>query len=218
MSKLVSNFEKEYRVLGEHIQTFDCFNPRRLRIRLDDGRSLEYDDKTKDITWIDKWRSAGGGIRMFDRYEWQCLFYDRLKELMDNLGISDMELSELSNISYTAIRKYLYKESTPCLYEVYKLSHALGCHPSYLIDETEQYISSGDRFLLNEKEYTDRFSENLDGIIGGLYLIPTEIARWSGVNVSQIRSYRIGDRLPNGYTVVRLAHGIACSVSDLVDL
>lgn len=217
MNTTIEKFKQEFCILGEHVAEYEPISPDIILIYLDDGRSLEYDNSANCIKWISKWRNTVG-IYTIKQYEWQRVFTERIRERVSALQLSNAELARRACISEFSAGNYLYRCTTPGLYEVYKLAHALYCRPSYLIDEHEEYRPVINTRMRTEDEYTSAFSRNLESLIRGLYLLPTELTRLTGVQTIQLNNYCAGKGLPNAYSTAKLAYGIGCPVSVLTNI
>ena len=66
--------------------------------------------------------------------EWMELFAENLKSLMDDRGITQHELAEISGCSDSTISRYLKKRQIPNAPTITRLAYALDCDVAELID------------------------------------------------------------------------------------
>lgn len=105
---------------------------REVYAELDDGRRVLYDDSDNSIR-----RLPVNSRTMTER---ECLveFGLRLRKIMNNKGISQIELSEKTGISKPVLSLYMNGNRNPGFYNVDKIAKALGCSVDefrYVVEE-----------------------------------------------------------------------------------
>lgn len=65
------------------------------------------------------------------------IFCERLKELREGSGLSQLRLSELAEISFRAYRYYEYGEREPTVSVLIKLADIFNCSLDYLVGRSE---------------------------------------------------------------------------------
>lgn len=63
---------------------------------------------------------------------------NRLREAMKAKGLSQQELSNLSDVSKSSISHYINGKNVPDNFQAYKLSKVLDCDPTWLMGIDEQ--------------------------------------------------------------------------------
>lgn len=63
-----------------------------------------------------------------------------IKSALDEYGISQTELSELTGISKSTISKYVYGDIIPTLKNLINIAYALECDLTELVDADEKII------------------------------------------------------------------------------
>lgn len=71
---------------------------------------------------------------------------------------------------------------------------------------------------ITEKEWRDEFSRKLIRRMKSNGMTQADLAELTGLTQPQINNYVRGYSTPKGYTVLRLARALRCSVSELVDV
>ena len=123
---IYQNFKTYYPFLGSAVVSWSPDGPNSIIAELSDGSILEYNDRLRSFRTV----------REFDGTEesWKREFSSKLIKMMADKGCDQTCLSEISNISQQSISNYLHKKAIPNCYTVFKLSQALGCTVSELID------------------------------------------------------------------------------------
>ena len=123
---IYQNFKTYYPFLDSAVVSWSPNGPNSIIAELSDGSILEYNDRLR----------AFRTVLEFDGTEesWKREFSSKLIKMMADKGCDQAYLSEISNISQQSISNYLHKKAIPNCYTVFKLSQALGCTVSELID------------------------------------------------------------------------------------
>lgn len=66
--------------------------------------------------------------------EWAKIFSDKLKDLLDEWGMNQKELSEETGISESTISRCLRGECIPNIKTIVNICYALDCNPEDLMD------------------------------------------------------------------------------------
>lgn len=98
---------------------------------------------------------------------------DRLREAMNEKGLTQQELSNLSGVTKSSISHYVNGKNVPDNFQAFKLSKVLGCSPTWLMGIDEQnYIVVENTDLqkkiaqLDEKQLV-KVEKYVDKMIGG---------------------------------------------------
>ena len=123
---IYQNFKTYYPFLGSAVVSWSPDGPNSIIAELSDGSILEYNDRLRSFRTV----------REFDGTEqsWKREFSSKLSKMMADKGSDQTYLSEISNISQQSISNYLHTKAIPNCYTVFKLSQALGCTVSELIE------------------------------------------------------------------------------------
>ena len=123
---IYQNFKTYYPFLDSAVVSWSPNGPNSIVAELSDGSILEYNDRLR----------AFRTVLEFDGTEesWKREFASKLTKLMSDKGCDQTYLSEISNISQQSISNYIHKKAIPNCYTVFRLSKALGCNVSDLID------------------------------------------------------------------------------------
>lgn len=123
---IYQNFKTYYPFLGSAVVSWSPDGPNSIIAELSDGSILEYNDRLRSFRTV----------REFDGTEesWKREFSSKLIKMMADKGCDQTYLSEISNISQQSISNYINKKAIPNCYTVFKISQALGCTVSELID------------------------------------------------------------------------------------
>ena len=124
--EIYRNFKTYYPFLDSEVVSWSPNGPNSIVAKLSDGSVIEYNDVFR----------AFRTIREFDGTEesWKREFASKLMKIMADKGCDQTYLSEISGVSQVSISKYLNKKAIPNCYTVFKLSQALGCNISELMD------------------------------------------------------------------------------------
>ena len=123
---IYQNFKTYYPFLDSAVVSWSPNGPNSIIAELSDGSTLEYNDRLR----------AFRTVLEFDGTEksWKREFSSKLIKMMADKGCDQTYLSEISNTSQQSISNYIHKKAIPNCYTVFKLSKALGCNVSDLID------------------------------------------------------------------------------------
>ena len=124
--EIYMNFKAYYPFLDEEVSSWSPNGLNSIIAELLDGTIIEYNDALRSFRTV----------RKFDGTEdsWKREFASKLIKMMANKGCDQTYLSEISGVSQVSISKYLNKKAIPNCYTVFKLSKALGCNVSDLMD------------------------------------------------------------------------------------
>lgn len=78
--------------------------------------------------------SIWGGEDFMSEMEWLGVFSGNLRDLMNETGMTQEELSEKTGIDRSTISRYLNKKRMPTVRAIVNLTYALNCNISDLID------------------------------------------------------------------------------------
>lgn len=92
-----------------------------LTIKLNNGDMVLYDDIDKSI------RNLPRNTNSLTEPECRAEFARRLRKIMYMRGVSQKELSEITNISATMLSKYMNGSASPSFYVVDRIAKALNC-------------------------------------------------------------------------------------------
>ena len=124
--EIYTNFKTYYPFLDEEVSSWSPNGLNSIIAELFDGTIIEYNDALRSFRTV----------RKFDETEesWKREFASKLIKMMANKGCDQTYLSEISGVSQVSISNYLNKKAIPNCYTVFKLSKALGCNVSDLMD------------------------------------------------------------------------------------
>ena len=124
--EIYMNFKTYYPFLDSEVRSWSPNGINSIIAELLDGTVIEYNDALRSFRTV----------RKFDGTEesWKREFASKLIKMMANKGCDQTYLSEISGVSQVSISNYLNKKAIPNCYTVFKLSKALGCTVSELID------------------------------------------------------------------------------------
>ena len=124
-SKIIEGYKLWYPTL--YARTTECWPSGRQTIlaSLDDGSRIEYNDF--DNTIRDVTKIYGGEPERVDESVWRKEFGHKLRRAINNRGISQEDLSEMSGISRQMLSRYVRGTSTPSAYILTRLSEILNC-------------------------------------------------------------------------------------------
>ena len=113
--------DASHTVKWENLET-DCY-----RATLEDGSYLYYNSADRSARWLDAEEA------MFDTEEkWKREFARRLNWVMEKRGVDQIQLSEKTGISQSAISCYTRGTRIPSAYSCLVISNALDCSLDYL--------------------------------------------------------------------------------------
>lgn len=124
--EIYMNFKTYYPFLDAEVSSWSPNGLNSIIAELSDGTVIEYNDALRSFRTV----------RKFDGTEesWKTEFASKLIKMMANKGCDQTYLSEISGVSQVNISRYINKKTIPNCYTVLKLSKALGCDISELID------------------------------------------------------------------------------------
>ena len=124
--EIYTNFKTYYPFLDEEVSSWSPNGLNSIIAELFDGTIIEYNDALRSFRTV----------RKFDETEesWKREFASKLIKMMADKGCDQTYLSEISGVSQVSISNYLNKKAIPNCYTVFKLSKALGCNVSDLMD------------------------------------------------------------------------------------
>ena len=103
-----------------------------VRITMRDGVQYDFYSVTKSIRRVDD-RPVYNRCDASEE-EWRKVFADRLQEYMVLKGFSQNTLAEYTGLGKGSIYNYVNGKATPSGYALHKLTQALGCYASDLVD------------------------------------------------------------------------------------
>ena len=136
-SYTLHNFELSHPYIYEHTKEITQIEnqPSRLRLLMNDGRVMIYDDITHTVYTE---RELRGESEKTDRPltddEWQAEFAYRLNDQLRARLMNQKDLSEKTGISAVTINKYCRGEGMPGIHNLAKIARALKCDANHLID------------------------------------------------------------------------------------
>ena len=124
--EIYMNFKTYYPFLDVEVSSWSPNGINSIIAELSDGTVIEYNDALRSFRTV----------RKFDGTEesWKREFASKLIKMMANKGCDQSYLSEISGVSQGNISRYINKKAIPNCYTVLKLSQALGCSISELMD------------------------------------------------------------------------------------
>lgn len=102
------------------------------------------------------------------------------------------------------------KDSAYCVYDYITNKIDQLIYP----DEKEPYIEE-DSFYESKQDYANYFSKNLRGWMHVRNMTSRELAKLSGISEVSISRYLNGKRIPDGYTIGKIANILKCKADDL---
>ena len=124
--EIYTNFKTYYPFLDSEVRSWSPNGINSIIAELLDGTVIEYNDALRSFRTV----------RKFDGTEesWKREFSSKLIKMMANKGCDQTYLSEISGVSQVSISNYLNKKAIPNCYTVFKLSKALGCSVTDLME------------------------------------------------------------------------------------
>ena len=108
------------------------YDNERLCVELIDGRLIIYDYLDKTVEPLETNSST-------DELVWRKRFGKRLRKRMNEKGIGQEELSEITGISKVTISSYVNGKSLPNLYNADRIAEAISCPLDKLLDFPKRY-------------------------------------------------------------------------------
>lgn len=118
---IFENMQSYYPFLSERMVSYKKVGPYELIIKTNDGETILYDDVNHSI------RRLPRDSNNMTEQEVSVEFRQRLRRLMTQQGVSQLELSELTGIPQSTISNYLTGKFLPGFYNMDKIAKALKC-------------------------------------------------------------------------------------------
>lgn len=118
---IFENMQSYYPFLSERIASYKKVGPYELIVKTNDGETILYDDVNHSI------RRLPRDSNNMTEQEVSVEFRQRLRRLMTQQGVSQLELSELTGIPQSTISNYLTGKFLPGFYNMDKIAKALKC-------------------------------------------------------------------------------------------
>lgn len=118
---IFENMQSYYPFLSERMASYKKVGPYELIVKTNDGETILYDDVNHSI------RRLPRDSNNMTEQEVSVEFRQRLRRLMTQQGVSQLELSELTGIPRSTISNYLTGKFLPGFYNMDKIAKALKC-------------------------------------------------------------------------------------------
>ena len=118
---IFENMQSYYPFLSERMVSYKKVGPYELIVKTNDGETILYDDVNHSI------RRLPRDSNNMTEQEVSVEFRQRLRRLMTQQGVSQLELSELTGIPQSTISNYLTGKFLPGFYNIDKIAKALKC-------------------------------------------------------------------------------------------
>lgn len=118
---IFENMQSYYPFLSERMASYKKVGPYELIVKTNDGETILYDDVNHSI------RRLPRDSNNMTEQEVSVEFRQRLRRLMTQQGVSQLELSELTGIPQSTISNYLTGKFLPGFYNMDKIAKALKC-------------------------------------------------------------------------------------------
>lgn len=118
---IFENMQSYYPFLSERMASYKKVGPYELIVKTNDGETIPYDDVNHSIRRLP--RDSNNMTEQGVSVE----FRQRLRRLMTQQGVSQLELSELTGIPQSTISNYLTGKFLPGFYNMDKIAKALKC-------------------------------------------------------------------------------------------
>lgn len=118
---IFENMQSYYQFLSERMVSYKKVGPYELIVKTNDGETILYDDVNHSI------RRLPRDSNNMTEQEVSVEFRQRLRRLMTQQGVSQLELSELTGIPQSTISNYLTGKFLPGFYNMDKIAKALKC-------------------------------------------------------------------------------------------
>lgn len=118
---IFENMQSYYPFLSERMASYKKVGPYELIVKTNDGETILYDDVNHSI------RRPPRDSNNMTEQEVSVEFRQRLRRLMTQQGVSQLELSELTGIPQSTISNYLTGKFLPGFYNMDKIAKALKC-------------------------------------------------------------------------------------------
>lgn len=124
--RLFERFKTFFPCYAEDVVYWQPDGPGQILCVMSDRGKILYDDNTR-TAYCMRYREDVDNEEVYRRD-----FGYRLYTIMNNKGISQKTLSELTGISARMLSNYIHGVSSPSHYNVVKLARVLGCSPNQL--------------------------------------------------------------------------------------
>lgn len=118
---IFENMQSYYPFLSERMASYKKVGPYELIVKTNDSETILYDDVNHSI------RRLPRDSNNMTEQEVSVEFRQRLRRLMTQQGVSQLELSELTGIPQSTISNYLTGKFLPGFYNMDKIAKALKC-------------------------------------------------------------------------------------------
>ena len=120
VQELHAKFDIYYPFISEKVTEYREYSNTELLVKLDDGRSVIYDDFDGTIRYL---------ITDEDVTEEQFKkeVSVRISRLLLKKGMTQCDLAEASGLSQSTISSYITRRQVPSAYNLYKIARALEC-------------------------------------------------------------------------------------------
>lgn len=133
----------------------------------------------------------------------------RLKELMEEKAINQLELAALSGIDNSSISDFLLEKHAPSYHAFIKLLSHFNCSADYLLGLTEIHTDQVLHPVLP-------FHERLRAVMKEQKITHEKMIKTMPVSSSVLYKWVSGKSLPNADTLVRISKFLECSVDYLI--
>ena len=121
-SSIYENFKKYFPLIEPEVDSYRINGDFDMMIvELKDGGLLIYDDNTNTI------RNAPSDDKTMTENECRREFGMRLRRIMISKGVTQEQLSQVTNIQQSQLSNYINGKTSPSFYNVDKIAKALGC-------------------------------------------------------------------------------------------
>lgn len=150
---------------------------------------------------------------ILDKKRWTIQFGLNLKRVIDELEVTQRELSRRTGIRPSTIGDYIKGKYTPSITSVVAMAQALGVD-YYVLLEVEGDFGVHTKIYeefdeVSELEWLADFSWGLRHLVIESDLSQTYLADFTGLSQSMISKYLKGQVIPSAYAVVLIARELA---------
>ncbi len=141
---------------------------------------------------------------------------ERLKQLLDETGLSKAELSRLSGISESIITHYINDTWEAKHQEIFAMAKAANVNEAWLMG----YNAPRERTNGNAPETAEArkiFAENLNRIANERSVTQSDIAVATGCSSTSVSNWFLGKKYPRPNKVPQIAEFLGVRISDLVE-
>ena len=131
MAKIINGYETWYPALFEQSVKYVMTGTHTILVDLEDGSKIEYDSRGNTIRDVSRIYIRDEGSDL-DEETWRREFGHQLRRAIDDVGITQDQLSDMTGISRQMLSRYVRGTSTPSGYILSRLSEVLGCDISKL--------------------------------------------------------------------------------------